>query len=329
MKRVLLLLTLCLPWILKAQFAPQAGLLGSTAIHKDSNLFLAWGDSCIVTRGWMNVADTTLGKASNGSDIAPKNVADNSILSLGDGGEIIYYFQNPVTNGLGFDFAIFENGFRNPADSNQAYLELATVEVSNDGMTYYNFSAESYTDTVTQIAGTGIYMDCRKIHNLAGKYISEYGTPFDLEELSMQFGLDVNNIHYIKIKDVIGTLDPERCTRDYYEQKINDPYPTDFPTGGFDIDAIGIIHTLFPTGLNDMKAFQLQLYPNPATHSLRIQSSEPIASYMIHSMDGRFVQAANENVENNITISHLPSGTYLLHAKTYQGQTAQFRFVKW
>jgi len=329
MKRVLLLLTLCLPWILKAQFAPQAGLLGSTAIHKDSNLFLAWGDSCIITRGWMNVADTTLGKASNGSDIAPKNMADNSILSLGDGGEIIYYFQNPVINGTGFDFAIFENGFRNPADSNMAYLELATVEVSNDGITYYNFSAESYTDTINQVVGTGQYMDCRKIYNLAGKYISEFGTPFDLEELSMQFGLDVNNIHYIKIKDVIGTLNNELCTRDFYEQKINDPYPTDFPTGGFDIDAIGIIHTRFPTALNDLKAIQMLLYPNPATHSLKIQSTETIVSYTIQSMDGRIVQTAHENVQDNITISHLPSGTYLFHAKTAQGQTAQLRFVKW
>lgn len=312
-----------------AQFAPQAGLPGSTAIHKDSNSFLAWGDSCIVTRGWMNVSDTSLGKASNGTDTAAKYIADNSVLSLGDGGEIIYYFQNPVINGLGFDFAIFENGFRNPADSNMAYLELATVEVSNDGITYYNFSAESYTDTINQVVGTGQYMDCRKVHNLAGKYISEFGTPFDLEELSMQFGLDVNNIHYIKIKDVIGTLDNELCTRDYYEQKINDPYPTDFPTGGFDIDAIGIIHTRFPTALNDLKAFKLELYPNPASHSLTIQSTEPIVSYTIHSMDGRIVQTAHENVQDNITVSQLPSGTYLLHAKTNQGQTAQFRFVKW
>ncbi|MBU3677574.1 MAG: hypothetical protein FGM54_10425, partial [Chitinophagaceae bacterium] len=47
------------------QFAPQAGQIGSTAIYKDSSIMLAWGDSCRVERGWMNIADTLLGKVSS------------------------------------------------------------------------------------------------------------------------------------------------------------------------------------------------------------------------------------------------------------------------
>lgn len=309
------------------QFAPQAGLTGSTAIHRDSSVFVAWGDSCLVKRGWINIMDTTLGKPTNGFDQDAKGKPDNIILSLGDAGEAIYYFSNPVMNGPGFDFALFENGFRDPADSNMAYLELATVEVSNNGEVYHAFKAESLNDTNVQVSGVGQYMDCRKVNNLAGKYVAEYGTPFDLEELTPILGLDVNNIHYIKIKDVIGSLNDDFCRRDGNNQKINDPYPTNFPTCGFDLDGIGILHTSFPISVEDVtNKKKLTLYPNPVTNHIFLSGNFKPEHYSILSMEGKIIQSGIWH-ESGIDIRHFSKGTYILQVKKSL-QTHSILFVK-
>ena len=80
-----------------------------------------------------------------------------------------------------------------------------------------------------------------EINNLAGKYESNYGTPFDLEELSKIPEIDVTKITHVRIIDVIGTLSNNYATRDSKGRKINDQYPTQFPSGGFDLDAVGVI----------------------------------------------------------------------------------------
>jgi hypothetical protein len=69
------------------------------------------------------------------------------------------------------------------ADSALAYLELAFVEVSSDGINYFRFPATSLTPTDNQVSNTA-YMNAANINNLAGKYIGGYGTPFDLDELA-------------------------------------------------------------------------------------------------------------------------------------------------
>ncbi len=329
MKFLLLLLSIIIPQLAQAQFASQAGLIGSTAIEKQSPDIVAWGDSCIVSRGWINSADTSLGKVSNGIIADARYMADNSVISLGDGGEAIYFFSNPIVNGLGYDFAIFENGFRNPSDSNLAYLELATVEVSNDGNTYYNFAAECHNDTSIQIAGTGEYMDCRKLNNLAGKYISSYGTPFEVDELSMQFGLDVNNIHFVKIIDVIGTINDSLCNRDYFGNKINDPYPTDFPTGGFDLDALGVIHQKFPTGMLDNHTITTTIYPNPTSNTLHIKSLLKVTNATIYSIDGKIIRQELDLQNNTLNIDQIIKGNYYLRLQFENGTFNQQLIVKW
>ena len=50
--------------------------------------------------------------------------ADDAPVSLGDGGYAVVTFDKPITNGPGYDFAVFENGL------NDSFLELAFVVVS-------------------------------------------------------------------------------------------------------------------------------------------------------------------------------------------------------
>ncbi|HMN33525.1 MAG TPA: hypothetical protein PKA54_09130, partial [Chitinophagaceae bacterium] len=86
MKFLLTILIFFIPIFTSAQFAPQAGLNGSTAIHKDSSIIVAWGDSCIINIGWQDIADTSLGKSTIGNTQSVLGIADGNVLSLGDGG---------------------------------------------------------------------------------------------------------------------------------------------------------------------------------------------------------------------------------------------------
>jgi hypothetical protein len=299
---------------LQAQFAPQAGQPGSTAIHRDDAGILAWGDSVSVTRGWLDAADTSLGRVSFGMAQSTRGKADGDVLSLGDGGWATYYFANPITDGPGADFAVFENGFLNPADSTMAYLELAFVEVSTDGLNWVRFAAESHTDTTLQCAGTGQYMDARKVHNLAGKYIANWGTPFDLSELSPA----LSAVHYVRISDVVGALQKNIGSSDAQLRLINDPYPTPFPTGGFDLDAIAVLHTSFPAGAQENALTNpVSVYPNPSRGMVYIQGLRT-ASYVLYSGQGQVI-AKGALQEGRIHLDTIPAGLYLLELRGPDG----------
>lgn len=245
---------------LLCQYAPAAGQPGSTAIHMDSSVFVSWATGCEITRGFQNIDDPTLGKAADGDEtMATGKALSNGIVSLGDGGSATCTFQFPIRNGPGFDFAIFENAF---AD---IFLELAFVEVSSNGSDFFRFPAHSLTDTVKQTESFGS-TDPTKINNLAGKYKSQYGTPFDLEELASNPSLNVNSITHIRVVDVVGSVQSKYATRDSQNRMINDPWPTPFSASGFDLDAIGVIHHTGITGIDEVNPVRSALfYPNPAT----------------------------------------------------------------
>jgi len=316
LKFTLVISALLLSVSVHAQFAPQAGIAGSTAIHKDSNILINWAGNCSINRGWMDIADTILGKVNFGDPSKALGKADADVVSLGDGGEAVFFFENPIINGQGYDFAIFENGFTDPVEGGMAYLELAKVAVSNDGITYYSFASVCNNDTALQLAGIGEYMNATKINNLAGKYISGYGTPFELDELTGIPGLDLNNIRFIKITDVVGSINVSDGVRDDSNHIINDPYPTPFPTGGFDLDALSIIHQKYPTGIvENEKDKQILFYPNPTNGILHIKNVEGMEKVVIFSIDGKQVLEQSLLQISTLDLSLLQDGNYLL--RTY------------
>ena len=155
---------------------------------------------------------------------------------MGDGGVAVLTFASPIANGPGWDFAVFENSF------DGRFLELAFVEVSSDGIHYQRFPSVSLTQTNTQVGSWGL-LDPTYIYNLAGKYAAGYGTPFDLEEIKdINPLVDVTRITHVRIIDVVGCLNDAYCSYDSQGNKINDPWPTPFGTGGFDLDAVGVRH---------------------------------------------------------------------------------------
>ncbi len=301
-----------------AQFAPAAGLPGSTALWRDSSIFVAWASGGTVQRGYADVAMpdsglTTVGDATSAIGVA----GTNGVVSLGDGGTATLTFSQPIYNGPGFDFAVFENGFPT-GETGMAFLEFAFVEVSSDGINFVRFDAISYLQDTAQLAMVGI--DCSLVNNLAGKYVNGYGTPFDLEELKDKPGLNINSITHVRVVDVVGSINPTYATYDSEGNKINDPYPTQFPSGGFDLDAVGVIHAVGVTAISDFGFWILdlgmQVYPNPSNdEKVHIQLSEDMLDGVLTVVDltGNIVAVQQLQTTNyELPTTNLPQGIYFI-----------------
>jgi hypothetical protein len=289
----------------QGSYAPAAGQIGTTAMHKDSSSFVAWATNCSVNRGYQQINDSTLGKASLGDSTNVYGKANGTVVSLGDGGEAILNLYQSLHNGPGPDFAIFENGF------NSSFLELAFVEVSSDGIHFFRFPANSETRDSIQI-GTFGAVDATNINNLAGKYQVNYGSPFDLDEISNDSLLNKGNITHIKIIDVIGNITPEFANYDSQNRKINDPWPTPFPSSGFDLDALGLIHV---NGINSIeeKKINIAIYPNPFTDKITLEIEDEITAIQLVSISGSTLSLGGNK---SLNLSYLTNGVYFLKIYT-------------
>jgi len=219
-------------------YAPRAGDVGSTAIHKDDARFVSWASGNLTPEYGADV-DAIWKTPEKAYGKATTDVYD--IVCLGNGGRITMYFPHAITNGPGADFAVFENAF------NDTFLELAFVEVSSDGVNFFRFPA--YSETTDPVGAFGV-VDPTNLHGFAGKYRGGYGTPFDLADLPDSPLLDKSRVRFVRIVDIIGN----GAVKDTLGRSIYDPFPT-VGSGGFDLDAIGVIHQndgLFPTVLRFM-----------------------------------------------------------------------------
>lgn len=287
-----------------AQYAPPAGQPGSTAVSKDSSLVKAWATSCTLIRGYRQVNVPDSGYASVGDNLSVIGKAgENGVASLGDGGSATVQFSGTIANKPGPDFAIFENSF------DDRFLELAYVEVSSDGSRFVRFPAISLTQDTVQIASFD-YLDAKNINNLAGKYRAGFGTPFDLAELADSSGLDIQHISHIRIIDVIGTIAPAYARYDSKGKKINDPWPTNFPSSGFDLDAVAVLNASIVSDIEERLIERLSIYPNPAKDQVYISGNT--GHLQILDVSGRTVLEQEVLADMSINCSDLPAGYYIL-----------------
>jgi len=286
-------------------YPPAADVEGTTAIFKDSPLYIAWATGITVERGLINKSDPDAMAggshyATVGTPEAALGYPDGGIVSLGDGGAATLTFDAPIINGAGFDFAVFENGSPN-------FLELAFVEVSSDGVNFFRFPNHSETQTQTQIGSFGSPM-ATYLNNLAGKYAGQYGTPFDISEIADNELLDKNHITHVKVIDVVGTINPDFASYDSQGNAVNDSFPTPFASCGFDLQAVGVINSEV-LGLPVYNTAPLKMYPNPAKDLLNIKSDLAL-DITIYDMAGRAVFSQKNNVNQTINVSHLSAGSY-------------------
>lgn len=298
-----------------AQFDGAVGTTGCKAIQYNDSRIVNWATSCTVYRGLRDIADTATNplRASFGNDtvaIGPISASDASntmaAVSLGDSGVAVLTFETPIANGEGPDFAVYENGF------GDGFLELAFVEVSSDGQRFVRFPATSNTPTTSQVGSFANNMDPTLMNNLAGKYRIGWGTPFDLEELRDSAGLDVNNITHVRLIDCIGTIDPLHCTYDAHGNIVNDPYPTKFESGGYDLTGVAVLNQR-SANITVADMANVKVFPNPCRNWLKMEGMPIGEEYRIFDQSGNVVKlgVCNEN-SFCIDVEGLKSGLYVL-----------------
>ena len=308
------------PMSLWAQFAPAAGLPGTTAMHADSSAFVAWATGCTTERGLMRIDKPHLGYAYYGNDSlvlgAPGTGGASEIVydvvSLGDGGVATVTFASPICNAEGPDFAVFENGFGIDSDTTHTlhFLELAFVEVSSDGEHFFRFPAITYVPYDKQLGGYG-GINPSLIHNFAGKYDQFYGTPFDLDELEDNALLNKNRVTHVRLIDVVGCIKPEFATYDSEGHIVNDPWFTSNEKGGFDLEAVGVIHDLaHNVAENEMET--ISVYPNPVKGRLFV-NAEDLQSVEVYNIVGQQVLVTGNDV---VDMTALTEGIYFIRINT-------------
>lgn len=287
------------------QYSPAAGEVGSTAIFKDSSVIVGWANEVIsFDPGPQNITVVGSPLVSFGDPLYACNEAEGngtSVVSLGDGGSIVLGFNYPIKDGPGPDFAVFENGF------DDLFLEFAHVEVSTDGITFVRIPSDCLIATGTQTGPFG-NSNTELVHNLAGKFRQGYGTPFDLADVADSSGIVLDSINFVRVVDVIGSVDQFVGSSDADGDIINDPFPTDFETGGFDLDAIAVIHANGDYQLSISEpTTEILLYPNPTKGLLYIQGEYD--GWTVRDQLGRLVLKGTSNI---IDLSNYARGTYFI-----------------
>lgn len=159
-------------------------------------------------------------------------------------GQITLSFANGISMSGGADFVVFENS---SGSQTNAFIELAYVEVSTNGVDFARFSSTYLNTTPT---GAFTTLDPTNIDNLAGKHVNaggnSWGTPFALGDLAndplvLSGAVDLSQIWYVRLIDIPGT----GAFKDSHGNPIYDPTPTN-GSSGFDLEAVGVIHQVVP-----------------------------------------------------------------------------------
>ncbi len=237
-------------------------------------IFRGWATAIVsyepapsVTAQWAD-PNKALGPATgNKLDIVSLGDLNQELLNQGTPpGRVTLSFDEPIRQGSGYDFVVFENGFISAATYNtgsvegQMFTELGYVEVSSNGVDFVRFPAVSLTPAPTGPYGT---VEISNLYNLAGKHPNAggicTGTPFDLREIAddpdVVSGLvDINNIRYVRIVDIPGSgdfYDRASAHPDPRSESAAERYPHNHPiydawvtfgSGGLDLEAVGVLH---------------------------------------------------------------------------------------
>ncbi len=226
------------------------------AIAASSDAFVAWAN---------DILDTGTRFAPRGSTVIDESGGFNSLGDLDETdianniapGRLTVGFPVAITNDVGPDFAVFENGFVFPSDP-FLNAELAYVEVSTNGSDFARFPSVSTNTTFQGTFGQSFGgFDTTNINNLAGKHAGGFGTGFDLVDLQndplvVSGQVDLGEINFVRLVDIPGN----GAFTDSLGNPILDAWLTE-GSGGFDF-ALGE-----GTGVGILNAV-----PEPASISL-------------------------------------------------------------
>ena len=127
--------------------------------------------------------------------------------------------------------------------------------------------------------------------------------------------LNINAITHVRLVDVVGSNQNAFCSRDAGGRKVLDPWPTPFPSCGFDLDAVGVIHHNDPAATQKVNDAIYQVYPQPADGFQQVVIQDEIINFTLLSIAGSKVAGVNvlKNQQGfQIDTSTLQNGTYYM-----------------
>ena len=202
---------------------------------------IRWADTVVgpFIRGPQDRSDPFSPLTSSGSPGDALGAPDNpgsgadGLVSLGEDGSIILSFLEPLLDLPGPDLVVHSN----PSDFGEfgLFVELATVEVSSNGIDWSGFATQSLVPRPEGESWSFLTIDDASLFSgFAGVRIG--GDLFDLAELLHPERLDLSAIRLVRISDVVG----DGTALDSFGNPIFDPWRTLAPTSGFDLDAVGV-----------------------------------------------------------------------------------------
>ena len=133
-----------------------------------------------------------------------------------------------------------------------------------------------------------------------------------MEELRDSANIDINNITHVKIVDVVGSIDPEYATYDAFGNIVNDPYPTDFYSGGFDLTGVCVINEQTVSIEENFADINTKVYPNPCQDYINIENANA-KKLSIYNVYGQLVNEYSITSDNFvINTQSWKGGVYVL-----------------
>jgi hypothetical protein len=82
------------------------------------------------------------------------------------------------------------------------------------------------------------------------------------------------------------------------------------------------------TGIMNVRAARLGLFPNPARDEIRLDMTEAVEALYVAASDGRVVMYKDGLVGNTVPVGNLANGMYHVHVRSVTGRLYTARFIK-
>jgi hypothetical protein len=114
---------------------------------------------------------------------------------------------------------------------------------------------------------------------------------------------------------VVGCIQPAYASYDSNNKIINDLWSTPFPSGGFDLDAVGVINQA-PVGIGEEQKEDVKLYYANEKVFLKTLNIEN-KTCTVFDLSGKFMKIFDSDKKIiELDLSDLEKGIYLLEVKS-------------
>lgn len=214
-------------------------------------------------------------------------------------------------------------------------LELGFLSAGENSLTEIDLSNNTLLDEVYLGENQLTSIDVSHLQNLIA--LDVYFNPFEELDLSNNQLLETlycefsPNLNFINIKNgnnsILEEFDAFNIAQNACIQ-VDDAAAatagTAFPYNLWEVDASAIFSEDCSLSTPGFAQFELTAYPNPTRDKLYIKTNETL-SYSIFSIEGKVIERVQPLLENQIPLSQLNSGVYLVH---FQNAAHQFKTIK-